>query len=133
MLFAGITLLISFKYSLLNEIVKKLKQRSISAGNQRHSLCTSRLVGTSETLCNETVESFTSPSTDAVYIPLEDIKPISNHVPSHLKPISDEQFGHYLAGLIDGDGHFCGKQQLIIVFNSLDGEVGNLKSRPRRR
>jgi len=118
--YAGTTSSYSFKYSLLNEIVKKLKQRSISAGNQRHSLSSSGLVGTSETLCNETVESLTSPRTDAVSLALEKIKPISIHVPSHLKPISDEQFGYYLAGLIDGDGHFSSKQQLVIVFYLLD-------------
>jgi hypothetical protein len=27
-------------------------------------------------------------------------------------------FGHYLAGLIDGDGHFSSQQQLVIVFSS---------------
>jgi hypothetical protein len=31
--------------------------------------------------------------------------------------------GHYLAGLIDGDGHFSSKQQLVIVFNSLDSSL----------
>ena len=31
-----------------------------------------------------------------------------------------DQFGHYLAGLIDGDGHFSSKQQLVIVFHSSD-------------
>jgi hypothetical protein len=41
-------------------------------------------------------------------------------VPTHLKPTTDEQFGHYLAGLIEGDGHFSSKQQLVIVFHSLD-------------
>ena len=41
-------------------------------------------------------------------------------VPKHLKPLNDEQFGHYLAGLIDGDGHFSSKQQLVIVFHKLD-------------
>jgi len=41
-------------------------------------------------------------------------------VPTHLKPLNDEQFGHYLAGLIDGDGHFSSKQQLVIEFSSLD-------------
>lgn len=44
---------------------------------------------------------------------------ISQHVPKHHKPIN-EDFGHYLAGLIEGDGHFSNQQQLIIVFNSLD-------------
>ena len=41
-------------------------------------------------------------------------------VPKHLKPVTNDKFGHYLAGLIDGDGHFSSKQQLIIVFHSLD-------------
>lgn len=106
LLYAGNTL--RFKYSLLNDIVKKLKQLSISAGNQRLK---SSLVGTSETLRNETVEI------------KENIKFISNHDPNHLKPISDDQFGHYLAGLIEGDGHFNSQQQLVIVFHSLDASL----------
>ena len=101
--YAGTTSIFSFKYSILNDIVKKLKRWSLSAGNIF-------LIknGTSETLCNEIVVS------------IENIKPISDHVPRHLKPINDDQFGHYLAGLIDGDGHFSSSQQLIIVFHSLD-------------
>lgn len=67
--------------------------------------------GTSETLRNETV------------ITTENVKPISEHVPLHLKPVNDDQFGHYLAGLIDGDGHFSSKQQLVLVFNSLDASL----------
>jgi len=51
------------------------------------------------------------------------MKLISNHVPTHLRPINDTQLGHYLAGLIDGDGHFSSKQQLVIVFNSLDSPL----------
>lgn len=65
-------------------------------------------IGTSETLRNE------------ITVTTEKIKSISVHVPTHLKPSNDTEFGHYLAGLIDGDGHFSSKQQLIIVFNSLD-------------
>lgn len=68
-------------------------------------------IGTSETLRNETV------------IITEKLKPISEHVPTHLKPVNDDQFGHYLAGLIDGDGHFSSKQQLVLVFNSLDASL----------
>jgi hypothetical protein len=83
--------------------VKKLKQWSKSAGNNFFFK-----FGTSETLCNETV------------VKLENVKPISLHVPKHLKPVNYDQFGHYLAGLIDGDGHFSSKQQLVIVFHSLD-------------
>src|ERR1700749_3707259 len=69
-----------------------------------------RFYGTSETLRNETVGLQLA----------ERVQPISVHIPKHLKPVSDEQFGHYLAGLIDGDGHFSSKQQLVIVFNELD-------------
>lgn len=100
LLYAGTTSILSFKYSILNDTVKKLKRWSISAGNI--------LNGTSETLCNEIV------------VNTENIKSISVHVPKHLKPVSDDQFGHYLAGLIDGDGHFNSKQQLVIAFHSLD-------------
>ncbi|KAH8836196.1 LAGLIDADG endonuclease, partial (mitochondrion) [Drechmeria coniospora] len=102
LLYAGKTSLYSFKYSLFIDIVKKLKQWSQSAGNA--------LViqsGTSETIRNNT----------------ENIKNISIHVPTHLKPLNDEQFGHYLAGLIDGDGHFSSKQQLVIVFSSPDVQL----------
>jgi hypothetical protein len=109
LLFAGTTSIFSFKYSLLNDIVKKLKQWSLSADiifivkkkNKNKN-------GTSETLRNETIKN------------TENVKSISVHVPTHLKPVNDDQFGHYLAGLIDGDGHFSSKQQLVLVFNSLD-------------
>jgi hypothetical protein len=53
----------------------------------------------------------------------ENIKNISIHVPTHLKPLNDEQIGHYLAGLIDGDGHFSSQQQLVIVFSSPDVQL----------
>ena len=101
--YAGTALWYSSKYSLLNDNVKKLEQASISAGNIFNNK-----FGTSETLCNETA------------VITENVKPISVHTPKHLKPINDDQFGHYLAGLIDGDGHFSSKQQLVIVFYSLD-------------
>ena len=101
LLYAGKASIHSFKYSILINIVKKLKQWSQSAGNTFFTKS-----GTSETLRNNTESKY--------------IKEISEHVPKHLKPLNDEQFGHYLAGLIDGDGHFCSKQQLVIVFSSPD-------------
>jgi len=119
LLFSGTTLL-SFKYSLLNDKVKKLKRLSIPEGNNFINLYKMYInyeklyknkIGTSETLCNETEEL------GDIY---SKIKLISVHVPTHLKPANDYQFGHYLAGLIDGDGHFSKQQQLVIVFNSLD-------------
>lgn len=100
LLYAGNTSLSSFKYSLFIDIVKKLKQWSQSAGNTLKS-------GTSETIRNNT----------------ENIKNISVHTSTHLKPLNDEMFGHYLAGLIDGDGHFSSQQQLVIVFSSPDVQL----------
>ena len=102
LLYAGKASISSFKYSLFIDIVKKLKQWSQSAGNA--FILKS---GTSETIRNNT----------------ENINNISIHVPTHLKPLNDTQFGHYLAGLIDGDGHFSSKQQLVIVFSSPDVQL----------
>jgi hypothetical protein len=102
LLYAGKASIFSFKYSIFINIVKKLKQWSQSAGNA--FILKS---GTSETIRDNT----------------ENIKNISIHVPTHLKPLNDKQFGHYLAGLIDGDGHFSSKQQLVIVFSSSDVQL----------
>jgi len=99
LLYAGNTSILSFKYSPFIGTVKKLKQWSQSAGNTFNLNS-----GTSETIRDSA----------------ENIKNISIHVPTHIKPLNDEQFGHYLAGLIDGDGHFSSKQQLVIVFSSPD-------------
>ena len=92
----------SFKYSVLGDTVKKLEQESKSAGNLTSNQ------RTSETLRDEIVTQ------------VEKIKKVSIHNSKHLKPANDIQLGHYLAGLVDGDGHFSSAQQLIIVFNSLD-------------
>lgn len=110
LLYAGTTCICSFRYSVLNNTVKKLKLPSKSAGNCFFYLLTSEKnkTGTSETLRDE------------VTISTENIKNVSIHNPKHLKPANDNEFGHYLAGLIDGDGHFSSKQQLVIVFNVLD-------------
>ena len=79
-------------------IVTKFKVRSQSAGN----FATSE--STSETLCHKS----------------EIVSNISVHVPTHLKPNNDHNFGYYLAGFIDGDGYFFNTPQLLIVFNELD-------------
>jgi LAGLIDADG endonuclease/Cytochrome C and Quinol oxidase polypeptide I len=105
-LYAGTTLS-SFKYyylffNLLKVIVIKLKHISQSAGNF-YSFVKELNKSTSETLCHKT-----------------NIKNISVHVPTHSKPISDEDFGHYLAGLIDGNSYFNKTPQLVIVLNELD-------------
>ena len=105
-LYAGKASISSFKYSFLYiDIVKKLKQWSQSAGN---------------TFIISNIYLFKSGTSETIRDNTENLKNISIHNPRHLKPLNDEQFGHYLAGLIDGDGHFSTQQQLVIVFSSLD-------------
>lgn len=103
MLYAGTPSLYSSKYSSLNDIVKKLEKWRKSAGNIIYIKN-----GTSETI------------RDGVEVNLENVKRVSDHVPKHLKPLNNERFGSYLAGLIDGDGHFSKAQQLVITFSSPD-------------
>ena len=102
LLYAGTTSFCSLKYSIFNYIVKILSTRSKSAGNYLYKISSSETLRNEITICNETV------------------KKISIHTPKHLKPINDDKIGHYLAGLIDGDGHFSSKQQLVIAFNYSD-------------
>ena len=102
-LYAGTSSLYSSKYSFLNGIVKKLEQWRKSASNILYIKS-----GTSETL------------RDGVVVNSENVKRVSDHVPKHLKPLNNEQLGYYLAGLIDGDGHFSKAQQLVITFSSPD-------------
>ena len=111
MLYAETTSLFSFKYSFFKDKVKKLKQRSISASNSFSTTISLLETRTSEILRNE------------IAVTTENAKFISIHVPSHLKPRNETEFGHYLAGLIDGDGHFSDKLQLIIVFNIIDAPL----------
>lgn len=44
---------------------------------------------------------------------------ISDHLIKHEKPQNDEEFGYYLAGLIEGDGYF-GDHRFEIAFNEKD-------------
>lgn len=101
--YAGTASPYSSKYSILNDTVKKLEQRSKSAGN-----ILTITNGTSETLRN------------GIVVNSENVRRVSDHVPKHLKPLNNEQLGYYLAGLVDGNGHFSKAQQLVIVFSSPD-------------
>jgi len=103
LLYAGTPSLYSSKYSSLNGTVKKLEQWRKSAGNILYIKN-----GTSEAL------------RDGVVVNSENVKRVSDHVPKHLNPLNNEQLGYYLAGLIDGDGHFSKAQQLVITFSSPD-------------
>jgi len=109
--YVAIWILIQSITHIIKVIVTKLKlgNRNKSAGNFVYNF----YKRTSETLSNKAI-----------------IKKISVHVPTHLKPITDNDFGHYLAGLIDGDGHLSKTPQIIIVFNSRDASLAYfIKSR----
>jgi len=41
---------------------------------------------------------------------------ISDHLRKHTKPDTDEEFGYYLAGLIEGDG-YLGDRRIEIAFH----------------
>lgn len=100
--YAGNSLYINSKYSILNDIVKKLELKRISAGNILH-------------LRNETSETLR----DGIVVNKENIKKISIHVPKHLKLLNNEQLGYYLAGLIDGNSYINIKG-LTITFSLHD-------------
>jgi hypothetical protein len=54
----------------------------------------------------------------------EKVKIISDHLPIYKKPVSDEEFGYYLAGLIEGDGYINKKAiNLTISFHRLDAPL----------
>jgi hypothetical protein len=90
---------------MLNHTVKIFKVRSKSAGN-----CFINKIETSETLCSEI----------SINTQKETIKNIPIHVLKYIKLANDTEFGHCIADLIDEDGHFNSKQQLVIVFNLLN-------------
>jgi hypothetical protein len=51
----------------------------------------------------------------------EKVNIISNHIPTHKKPVSEDEFGSYLAGLIEGDGYINNKViNITIAFHELD-------------
>jgi len=102
LLYAGTASKLSFKYFILKDTVKKLKPWSLSAGNF--------------ILKKETSET----KRNNIEFHSENIKQISVHVPKHLKLLTDEQLGHYLAGLIDSNGYFSFKQRLIIELKFMD-------------
>lgn len=54
-----------------------------------------------------------------IYTKYSNLPKISEHVPKHKSDFSDNEFGHFLAGLIEGDGWF-GKKQLHIIFSEDD-------------
>lgn len=61
----------------------------------------------------------TSVNTKSTYNSYRQLPLISVHVANHKSDLNDEEFGYFLAGLIEGDGWF-GKKQLQIIFSESD-------------
>jgi hypothetical protein len=122
----------SFKYSNQKGHSNNVKTRSQSAGNLNNKAQTEATLKqsikeksdqNSVTLSSYSADIVESTSETLRCNSGENIKKISVHVPIHSRPQSDEEFGQYLAGLIDGDGHFSNALQLVIVFNILDSSL----------
>jgi len=60
-----------------------------------------------------------SASTKYIYNSYTNLPLISEHVPKHKSNLNDNDFGYFLAGLIEGDGWF-GKKELHIIFAETD-------------
>ena len=58
-------------------------------------------------------------STKNTYNSFSSLPKISEHVPKHNSNLTDQEFGYFLAGLIEGDGWF-GLNELHIIFSERD-------------
>lgn len=101
------------KYSPYIWFVTKLSTGRKSAGNPLDS---DKALTDNESLpIRESLETWCKNSTAVS-------KLISVHPPIHMKPLTEKEFGYYLAGLIEGDGSFQ-KRQVIICFHELDAPL----------
>lgn len=69
--------------------------------------------------------TMTKVATKNTYNKWFELPKISEHVPIHNSNLNDEEFGYFLAGLIEGDGWF-GKKELHIVFSENDTSLAYL-------
>lgn len=68
----------------------------------------------SETLCEESLININSSSMKTVLVNKKLI-----HI-THNKPSNDQEWGSYLAGLIEGNGYFSAQNQIVISFSEAD-------------
>ena len=68
---------------------------------------------------NFSLSSEASAVTKNTYNKYINLPKISEHVPKHKSNLTEDEFGYFLAGLIEGDGWF-GKKQLHIIFSESD-------------
>ena len=68
---------------------------------------------------NFSISTKATASTKNTYNSFNSLPKISEHVPKHNSNLTDQEFGYFLAGLIEGDGWF-GLNQLHIIFSERD-------------
>jgi hypothetical protein len=121
LLYAGSTFFCDYKEKWFHPIRWLVQAKKVTNLNQGHEPIGSSssliIIGTSESSCKSIESKSIERSRNN-----EVVQWISNHVPTHTKPLTDEDFGHYLAGLIDGDGWFI-ERGVRIVFNALDASL----------
>jgi len=107
-----------------------IKARRVSAGNRRRSYSAPndsycKASGSSETLRENEIYEIEYSTTTGNKEPnlSQQLKEISVHLPKHKKPTTEEEFGHYLAGLIEGDGSFSVDGSISICFHELDAPL----------
>jgi hypothetical protein len=111
-------------------VVTMIKARRVSAGNRRRSYSAPndsycKASGSSETLRENEIYEIEYSTTTGNKEPnlSQQLKEISVHLPKHRKPTTEEEFGHYLAGLIEGDGSFSVDGSISICFHELDAPL----------
>lgn len=104
--------ILSIGYTTLYKcFVKKPIHTRQSAGNQ--FCCYSTITD------NNDIKLSSSETTRGNFNINQKNKTISDHPPTHSRPLDDSQFGHYLAGLIEGYGCFS-PNKIVISFHESD-------------
>lgn len=75
-------------------------------------------------ITGESAGNFSSKAS-LVYNKYTNLPSISEHLPKHKSDFSENEFGHFLAGLIEGNGWF-GKKELHIIFSEDDTSLAYL-------
>jgi hypothetical protein len=74
---------------------------------------------------NFSISTKATARTKNTYNSYSSLPKISEHVPKHNSNLTDQEFGYFLAGLIEGDGWF-GFNQLDIIFSDRDVSLAYL-------
>ena len=74
---------------------------------------------------NFSISKKATATTKNTYNNFNSLPKVSDHVPKHNSNLTDQEFGYFLAGLIEGDGWF-GFNQLHIIFSERDVSLAYL-------